>query len=314
MLRDQEPGSDRHHAALQSLRTALASRDGDGVTLRAANRLFGQRGHRFADAYLADVSRWYTAPLEEVDFAADPEGARRHINAWTAEQTADRIAGLFPAGSINPATVLALVSATYLDAPWHFPFNAELTLAAPFTLLDGTTASVPMMHFNEYLPSGTGAGWQAVQLPYRGERLSMMVIVPDDLPAFEARLDSDLLATVRDAVTDGGIHLSLPRFELSYHADLIRPLRALGITSAFGPDADFSGVTGASGLFISAIEHETFVAVDEEGTEAAAATGTAMAASHGPTIEVNRPFVFVIQDDEMGAVLLAARVTDPRPA
>jgi serpin B len=230
---------------------------------------------------------------------------------WTAEQTADRINELFPAGTIDPTTVLALVSATYLDAPWHFPFNRELTSPERFGRLDGTTASVPTMHFNEYLPSGLGEGWQAVRLPYRGRQLSMIVIVPDDLRAFEAQLDSEVLDSVRNTITDGGIHLSLPRFSLSYHASLIPSLRTLGVESAFGDEADFSGITGAPGLSISAIEHETFVEIDEEGTEAAAATGTAMAGSHGPTVAVDRPFLFVVQHDKTGAVLFAGRIADP---
>jgi serpin B len=312
VLYDGQPGSDRHQAGLLGLRTAIASRvtGEDGVTLHAASRLFGQRGYGFLDAFLADASRWHSAPLQEVDFAGDAEAARQEINRWTAEQTADRIEALFPPGTIGSAVRLALVSATYLDAPWHFPFNPELTSAAPFTRLDGTTVDVPTMRFNESLPSAEGPDWQAVQLPYRGEQLSMVVIVPADLRAFEASLDVERLDAIREAITDGGIHLALPRFSLSYHTSLIPALRELGMVSAF-EDADFSGITGGRDLVISAIEHEVVIEVDEEGTEAAAATGTAMLDSHGPTVTVDRPFLFLVQDDATGAVLYLGRVTDP---
>lgn len=141
----------------------------------------------------------------------------------------------------------------------------------------------------------------------------MVVVVPEDLGAFEASLSGDVLDEIRGAITDGGIHLSLPRFSLSYHASLVEPLQGLGMRAAFG-DADFSGMTGARDLFIAAIEHETFIEVDEDGTEAAAATGSAMAGSHGPTVDVNRPFLFFVQDDATGHVLYLGRVTDPTAA
>ncbi len=139
----------------------------------------------------------------------------------------------------------------------------------------------------------------------------MIVIVPEDLTAFEGDLDPALLDQIRGSIRDGGIHLTLPKFELSYHASLMDPLRDLGLELPFGPGADFSGMTGSTDLWISAIEHETFVKVDERGTEAAAATGTMMALSHGPTVNVNRPFIFVIQDDATGTILFLGRVTNP---
>lgn len=117
---------------------------------------------------------------------------------------------------------------------------------------------------------------------------------------------------MRRSIEDGGIHLHLPKFELNYHTSLVDPLEALGMTSAFGAGADFSGMTGSGSLFIAAIEHETFVKVDEVGTEAAGATGTEMALSHGPTITVDRPFIFWIHDDATGAILFLGQVTDPR--
>lgn len=301
---------DAQHAALRTLREELLSRENDELVIAAANRVFGDDDLTLTDAYLADLSRYYEAPLGIVDFA-EPEAARAEINEWVSGQTNDRIPELFPADAIDPSTRLALVNATYLDASWFFPFNPENTADEPFTLLDGTTVTVPTMHFNEYLPSGGGDGWQVVQIPYTGDELSMLVIVPDDIAAFENHLDLAQVEEIRDSIEDGGIHLGLPSFELDFHTSLIEPLQELGLAAPFDGTADFSGITEEA-LFIDAIEHETFVKVNEEGTEAAAATGSAMAASHGPTVDVNRPFLFLIQDDATGAVLFIGRVTDPR--
>jgi serpin B len=301
---------DRHHAALAALREQLRSRQHDDLEVAAANRVFAQDGLALLDPFLANLSRFHEAPLATVDFG-QAEVARSAINEWVAEQTRDRITELFPPGAIDAQTQLALVNAVWFKASWYFPFNGDLTKDEPFTLLDGRTVLVPTMHFNEYLPSGSGDGYSVVQLPYSGEEMSMLVIVPDDLPSFVARLDARLLAEVRSSIRDGGIHLGLPRFELRHHTDLIPVLQELGMVSAFSGAADFSGITGSPNLFIDAIEHETYVKVDEEGTEAAAATGSAMQASHGPTINVNRPFVFLVQDDATGAVLFLGAVVDP---
>lgn len=300
------------HAAMTALRTELGSRQNDQLEMAVANRVFGQEGFGFLDEYLADLSRWYEAPLGTVDFFGDPEAARDQINAWTADQTNDRIPELFPQGSVTSKVRLALVNAIYLKADWHFPFNPDGTEPAPFTLPDGSEVDVDMMSFNEFLPSGFGKAWAAVQLPYAGEAMSMIVVVPTNLGRFRANLTPEKLERIRSSINEGGIHLRMPKFELSYHSSLVEPLQELGLSLPFGDAADFSGMTGSAGLFIDAIEHETFVKVDEEGTEAAAATGTLMAVSHGPTVWVDKPFIFWIQDDATGAILFLGQVTDPR--
>jgi serpin B len=198
-----------------------------------------------------------------------------------------------------------------MDAPWKYQFDPAATRKSPFTLLDGSTVMVDMMHFNEFLPSAAGAGWAAVELPYRGDELSMIAVVPENLAQFEAALSPALLGSIVGAIRDGGIHLSLPRFTFSFHASLAKAFEALGAPSLFtGPD--LSGLYAGSGLFVSAIEHEAFVQVDEEGTKAAAATGVAIADSHGPTVSFDRPFMFFILDRPTGTVLFLGRVADPR--
>jgi serpin B len=168
------------------------------------------------------------------------------------------------------------------------------------------------MHYDEYLPSAVNSEWSAVELPYEGGGLSMVVIVPRDLAAFEAGLDAARLDEVVGRIEEGGIHLTMPRFSFSSQASLVDPLRAMGVTAAFDPgQADFGRMVDDGGLFVSAVQHEAFVEVDEAGTEAAAATGVVMEGSHGPTIELTRPFLFVIRDGATGAVLFVGRVTDP---
>jgi serpin B len=302
------PGSDPG-PALNALDLALRARNREAVEIAVANQVWGQRGWIWREDFAEGLARNYGSPLAATDFG-DPDVAREAINAWVAEQTRGHIAELFPAGTIDESTRLVLVNAMYLRAQWFFPFNPDLTADQPFTRADGSTVSVPTMHFNEYLPSARGEGWSAVELPYSGDELSMVVIVPDDLPTFEEDLDPDGLGEVFEALRDGGIHLALPRFEVRTHSNLNEPLRALGMVSAFD-GADFSGMTEDGDLSVGTVEHEAYVKVDEEGTEAAAATGTAMEESHGPTVTVDRPFLFAVRDQATGAVLFLGRVTDP---
>lgn len=302
---------ERVPVATNRLGLDLLARQREKVELAAANKLWTDEGLTLRPPFLDTMSRSFGAPVAAADFSADAESARLAINEWTAGQTGGRIRDLFPPGTVDANTALVLVNAVSLNAEWFFPFNPDLTGDEPFTRLDGTQVTVPMMHFNEYLPTASGPGWRAVEIPYSGDELSMVVVVPDELRSFEAALDRPTLDAVFASLADGGVHLSLPRFSFSSHASLVEPLRSLGLRSAFDPTADFSGMTDGGGLFIGAVEHGAFVKVDEVGTEAAAATGTAMADSHGPTIPVTRPFLFAIRDRATGAVLFLGRVVDP---
>lgn len=299
--------------AVNALDLSLARRDSEGVEFRVANRAWAQEGLDLLDGYLDILTGSFGAPLAPVDFAADPEGARGMINRWGAELTSGGIDELFPEGTITSLTVLVLANGVYLDAEWAFPFDPEQTRPEAFTLADGTKVQVPTMRYDQELPSAGGEGWQAVELPYAGEALSMVVIVPDDLAAFEASLTAEKLATILEAPVPDGIHLTLPRFAARSHVDMIPTLRALGMTDAFDDGrADLSGMIGSGGLFIDAVEHEAFVTVDEAGTEAGAMSGVGVAGSHGPTISVDRPFLFAVRDGGTGALLFLGRVLDPR--
>jgi serpin B len=304
--------SERVHPALNALALTIDARIGDGaVQYESANRAWAQEGMEFAAPFLDTLTRHHGAPLAVTDFGGDPEGGRAAINAWAAEHTGGHVEELFPAGTITSQTRLALVNAAHLDAPWEFEFDPTQTRDGLFHLADGTTATVPFMHYDLFLPNAWTEEWAAVEIPYAGGALSMVVIVPADLAAFEAAMSVASLDAVLDEIDDDGIHLSLPRFSATHHTSLVAPLQSLGVVDAFSGTADFSGM-GPDGLFIAAVEHEAFVIVDEEGTEAGAASGVGMADSHGPTITVDRPFLFLIHDRGTGTILFMGRITDPR--
>jgi len=303
---------DRLHELGNALDRELRSRgSADGVDVDIANRVWVDDGLELQDAYVQTLTRHYGAGLAQLDISGDPEAARGAVNAWVDEATGQKIEELFPTGSIEANTRLVLANALHLQADWKSPFHPARTSDEPFLLADGSWVDVPTMHYDESLPSGRREGWAAVRLPYSGEQLSMTVIVPDDLASFEQRLDVALLEQVDAGIRPGGIHLSLPRFTARTHLSLVEQLAGMGMPSAFG-SADFSGMARGQGLFLAAVEHEAVVEVDEEGTEAPAASGGAMAGSHGPTVTVDRPFLFVVRDEPTGAVLFLGRVADPR--
>ncbi len=307
---DLEP--EAWHEGINAYDLTLDARTvGSPTAWTAANKVWTQPGLALLDDYLDVLTGAYGSPLAEADFGADPEGMRALVNGWVEERTNELIPELFPPASFDGSTQMVLVNAVALDAPWEFPFDPAATRTEPFTRADGSTVNVPMMHYDEYLPSLWTPDVQAVEVPYGGGALSMVVIVPNDLASFEAELTTESLATVIDGITDGGIHLSLPKWTARTHVQLNDVLAGLGMPSAFGGGADFSGVTEGGGLFLDQVEHEAVVEVDEQGTRAAAATGGEMALSHGPTIEVNRPFLYLIRDRGAGTILFIGRVTDP---
>jgi serpin B len=321
-----EVASDEHAAWLNALDQALAARNGTftdasnkeaDVALRIANANFAQSGFPLEQTYLDALAARFGAGLQLVDFAADPEAARVLINDWVAEQTEDRIEELLAEGVLTPLTRLALVNAIYLKAQWHTPFDDERTEDAPFTTADGASVMVPTMATEIRMGYAEGAGWRAVELPYVGGSLAMTIVVPDDLEAFEAELDADLMATIAGSLDEQEVALALPRFSVDTQASLGDLLQALGMPTPFDPDrADFSGISPqGEDLYISAVIHQANIDVDEYGTEAAAATAVIIGVeSRGPdpiTVNVDRPFMFALRDTLTGSVLFLGRVTDP---
>jgi serpin B len=300
------------HEGINAYDLTLDARTSDSPTeWNSANKVWTRPGLELRDEYLDVLTGAYGSPLAEFDFGAAPEVARELINGWVNDETSDLIPELWPEGSFNADTQMVLVNAVAMDAPWEFPFDPASTQPGAFTRADGSTVDVPMMRYDEYLPSLWTENLQAVELPYGGGALSMVIISPADLAAFEAELTTESLTTVIDQIQDGGIHLSMPKWSARTHVQMNETLATLGMPTAFGLDADFSGMVEGGGLYLDRVEHEAVIEVDEQGTRAAAATGGAMASSHGPTIDINRPFLYVIRDRGAGTILFIGRVTDP---
>ena len=314
----------RLHPGFNALDLALASRgqgaqgrDGEGFRLNVANAIWGQHDYAFLSEFLDALAVNYGAGLRLVDFAAAPEEARVTINSWVSDQTEGRIEDLIPAGAIDALTRLVLTNAIYFNAAWSMPFEKELTEDGPFHLLDGGEVRVPMMKQVESFGYNAGQGYQAVELPYDGRELSMVILVPEagEFEAFEDSLDAGRVAGILEGLRPGQVALSMPKFEIEASFSLVDALTAMGMPDAFSPDADFSGMTGNRELAISDVVHKGFVSVDEAGTEAAAATAVIikLTAMPGEPVEVtiDRPFIFAIRDIETGALLFVGRVVDP---
>lgn len=305
-------------AALDSRTTTedpLSGEDVDAFQLAVANALWGREGVPFLEDYLDLVEQYYGAGLRRADFVGDPDGERERINDWVADQTEDRIDELLPANSISAQTVLVLTNAIYFMASWHFEFDPADTEDETFTALDGTESTVPMMHQNIRTDYAELPNAQAVELPYVGEEVSMVVILPDDgeFESFERDLDAEALFGIFDELGDAAGDLALPKFEYETDVQLSEALEALGMPVAFGGGADFSGMVENGGLWIDEVYHDSFVSVDEEGTEAAAATAVVMTESAPPQwgeLRFDRPFLFCIRDKPTDAVLFLGRVVD----
>ncbi len=316
-------------AGLNALAQALAARAGtktraDGstadVALAVANGLWAQRDLAFAEPFLAVLARDYGAGVQLADYVADPEAARAEINAWVAARTAERIAELVPEGAITSDTRLVLTNAIALRAPWELPFAAAATADAPFTLLDGSRVDVPLMRGGGQLPYAEGDGHVRATLPYAGRELAMTLIVPDAgrFSEIEALLTGEALADWLSAAPPQAVSLAVPRFSFRAKASLADALAGLGMPTAFGDAADFRAMTADAELRIGDVIHEAFVAVDEDGTEAAAATAVIAVAGAAPAepvpLVVDRPFLFAIHDAATAAPLFLGRVVDPRAA
>jgi len=299
------------------------------IMLAIANRLFAQSGYDFRDAFQQLVKKFYGAPFEPLDFKKDPERQRQHINKWVADQTHDRIRDLIPANGIDATTRLVLANAIYLKAPWANEFSDFFTKPKPFHVRGGKAVDVRTMKNVRHFGYAKRDGYTAVALPYSGNELQFLVLVPNELNglhSLESKLSAEMLAQCAKLETKRDVDLSLPKFKFEPPTiPLSDKLKALGMKSAFDEpkgSATFDKIAPRKPndyLAISQVFHKTFIAVDEKGTEAAAATAVAMMAASAmikkePPVEVkvDRPFLFAIQHVPSGACLFIGRVTDPR--
>ena len=290
------------------------------VSLRTANSIWGQRGESFERPFLDGLASNYGAGVRAVDFESNPSGSQRAVNAWVSDQTAKKIPELIPAGVIDRDTRLVLANALYFKAPWDGAFTGVGDRT--FHAASGVASPVPTMtqSFEVDTPTGygSGTGWQAGSIPYLGDQLSMVVIVPDDLATFERSFTGAKLASILGGL-DGSIStVQMPTFSFRSTLSLQAQLSALGMPLAFSDRADFSGITKTDPLKISAVEHQAWIGVDEKGTEAAAATAEVFQAVGAPItanpphpLIVDKPFLFAITDSSTRAVLFLGRVTDP---
>jgi serpin B len=314
---------DQLHAAFNQLDLELSQRgdeaegkDGEGFRLHVVNALWGQQNHEFQAAYLDTLARNYGAGLRLVDFVNETEPSRRAINAWVSEQTEGRIEELVPQGAVDALTRLVLTNAIYFNAAWAEPFMEQATRDGAFFLLDGTSVEVPLMRQQAAFRYARATGYEAIELPYDGNELSMVILLPDagEFQAFERGLDAARLATILAGLGYERVNLTMPRFEMTSEFSLTEALSALGMPLAFTDAADFSGIDGTDELFISDVIHKSFVSVDEEGTEAAAATAVIAAtgsAQEPPEVRIDRPFIFLIRDIETGTLLFVGRTLNP---
>ena len=311
-----------YHQAFGSLLVDLSGNHHRPYELDVANRLWGQDGFPFDPVYLALLADDYQAPLEVADFTSDPDGVRQDINGWVADQTRDRIQDLLPAGSVDALTRLVLVNAIYFLADWKTAFDKADTADGAFTLADGSSTTVPLMYGEVEGDVARLDGLGVLRLPYEGDDLSFIVLLPDDadgLPALEASLSAGQVDSwLAEAEPVEKLPLPLPSFEMTQAFDLVQVLSDLGMPSAFSPDtADFTGITDPDGdpLYIGGVFHQAFVKVDESGTEAAAATAVVVdvGSAEEPVdpFVVDHPFVFLVRDELSGAILFMGRVADP---
>jgi serpin B len=301
---------------LESRGEGAAGMDGGVFRLNVANAQWWQKDYEVLATYLDLLSVNYGAGIHTLDFATYPEPSRLAINQWVAERTEDKIQNLLPQGSVTGNTRLVLTNTIYFNAAWAQPFKESNTVDLPFYLLDGTSVPVPMMNQSSYFGYAEGDTFKAVKIAYDGGELAMVIILPDSgaFTAFEATLDNIFIETLSGAFETKYVTLAMPKWEYRSEFRLKTVLGNMGMTDAFGGAADFSGITGSRGLFVSDVFHQAFIKVNEAGTEAAAATGIPVPDSMPPepvSFTLERPFIYLIQDIPTGTVLFVGRVLDP---
>jgi serpin B len=306
------------HPAMSEMARRLDSEE-PGLELSIANSLWGQKGYGFLKEFL-DLNRTnYGAGLNEVDFLNAPDEARKEINHWVEDRTGNRIRELLKKEHIKSDTTLVLVNAIYFKGIWLYQFEKADTKKQPFHLTKEKTVQADMMHLkNAELKYCKGESFAALELPYEGEKCSMLILLPDEMDGLERledpltreNLDTWLSRMQKQKITE----VTLPRFKMTKDFSLSDTLIEMGMSTAFGGGADFSGMTGRKDLFIGAIVHKAFVDVNEEGTEAAAATAVVMKRGAAPrpvVFTADHPFMFIVRDNLTGVILFMGRVSDP---
>ena len=313
------------HASFNALDLMLESRgqdaqgqDGQGFRLKIANSIWGQKGFAFEQPFLDTLAENYGAGLQLLDFINWPDKSRIIINDWVSIKTEEKIKDLLPEGSISSATRLVLTNAIYFNAAWATAFEKKLTNYENFYPEDQSPLIVPMMKSHASFRYTQQDGFQAIELPYDGYELSMVIIMPDQgkMESFEQSLQSDTLSTILSQMSSTSIDLTMPKFKFNSGSISLKTILSdMGMPIAFSSNADFTGIQRNGNLGISDVIHKAFVSVNEEGTEAAAATGVVIEFTSIPTpplsVKINRPFIFFIQDIKTSAILFIGKITQP---
>ncbi len=308
---------ERHQAALNQLDLLLKKKfagTGSGPSINVVNSVWAQDGYALLPTFLDTLASTFGAGVRVLDFAAAPEAARADINAVISQQTNGRIPALFKAGAIRNDTRLVLANAIWFKAMWQTPFYKSNTRNETFTTRSGATGNVPFMHDSRIKSYSQGSDYQALDLGYEGANVSMTLILPAEggMEAFLTSLNASKLENIVAGLSSTTVNLSLPKFTFESSIEPGQLLDAMGMSAAFSPSlADLSGITGKRDLYVGNIVHKGFISVDEEGTEAAAATGAtidAMIVTKPVTLSFNRPFLFVIRDRDTGLVLFMGKV------
>ncbi|XP_078686720.1 leukocyte elastase inhibitor-like isoform X11 [Branchiostoma floridae x Branchiostoma belcheri] len=314
----KDMSNDVLHSTFSTLHQQLYA--SDKYTLQTANRLYGEQTYSFLQDFLNATRKNYGAELASVDFKGAAEQVRGTINKWVEEQTKDKIKDLIPAGAVDAMTRLVLVNAIYFKGNWDKQFKAEMTQDMDFNINNNEKVKVPMMKMEEKFNYGEfqDQKFRVLELPYVEKELSMLIFLPDEVEGIrnlESALTATTLQTVSSQMYSTKVNLMLPRFKLEQDFSLGETLKKMGMGEAFSDGADFSGMSAAADLFISEVVHKAFVEVNEEGTEAAAATGVRMKMRMMPRppvpFLVDHPFMFLIRDNRSNSVLFLGRMSKP---
>jgi serpin B len=311
---------DQLHPAFAAIIRRMNQGDDRPYQLSVANRLWGQKDYKFLPEFLATTNKHYGAELATVDFARQTEPTRQAINRWVEERTQDKIKDLIPSDVLDSLTRLVLTNAIYFKGSWKYEFEERRTRDLPFTLSAENKVDVATMFQKNKFKYTQQPGVQVLEMPYSGDELSLVVLLPekaDGLAELEESLSTKKLAVLTSGLRETEVSVFLPKFKMTCDFDLSRTLASMGMPLAFSRKADFSGMTGVTDLYISAVLHKAFIDVNEEGTEAAAATAVVMtrkgaAIRPNPIFRADRPFLFLLKDTETNSILFIGRVMDPR--
>jgi serpin B len=315
---------DQVHNTFNALDLALEEspivldKDQEPMQLSIANSVWAEQTFTFLPDFLDTLSVNYGAGIQLMDFINSPDPSRKIINQWVSDETKDKINNLLPENSITSDTKMVLVNAIYFKADWLSPFDANDTYDSSFKLLDGSEVTVPMMGQQLYIPYFVGDDYAVAELPYAGESAVMTLLVPDEgrFEEIEAQVDGAMFNEALANLAPADVTLRMPKFEFESPFNLSDALIDMGMPLAFDENrADFSGMTDQQDLYIGNVIHKAFVALDEKGTEAAAATAVVMEGATAMMPEnvltIDRPFLFFIRDVETGQILFIGRVLNP---